>query len=271
MTVSAQVEAGSAGPAAAVGVEAGSAAPAAQAAATTRDVSVAFPSSKGRVTTALEGVTLTLGAGEFTAILGPSGCGKSTLLRAVGGLLPASVVRGEVDVMRRPDGSRATAWMPQRDGLLPWRRAMSNAMVGAIASGVPREEARVKARELFTQFGLAGFEGAWPHELSGGMRQRLALLRTCLADRPMLLLDEPFGALDPLTRRTMNDWLAGLNLTHGDEPRTVVLVTHDVDEAIALADRIVVMSGRPGRVVHDTRACGDDRFDRAALLGELGL
>ncbi|WP_062070627.1 ABC transporter ATP-binding protein [Demequina sediminicola] len=209
----------------------------------------------------LEDVSLTIKEREFVAILGPSGCGKSTLLRAMGGLLDErATIHGAVT------SAAPTAWMPQHDCLLPWRRAMSNAMVGAIAAGVPRDRAALRAAELFEEFGLAGFERAWPHEMSGGMRQRLALLRTCLSERPVLLLDEPFGALDPLTRRHMNAWLAGLNLAS-----TVVLVTHDVDEAIMLADRIVVLSGRPGRIIHETRAHGSGRFEREELLAALGV
>jgi ABC-type nitrate/sulfonate/bicarbonate transport system ATPase subunit len=139
--------------------------------------------------------------------------------------------------------------MPQRDGLLPWRRAWANALVGARIAGLDKAVADARARDLFEEFGLAGFERAWPHELSGGMRQRLALLRTCLPGSPVLLLDEPFGALDAITRRRLNAWLAGVDLAgHG---RSVVLVTHDVDEALLLADRVIVLSDRPGRVVLD--------------------
>ncbi|WP_062521961.1 ABC transporter ATP-binding protein [Demequina silvatica] len=228
-------------------------------------------------------MSLDVARGSFVAILGPSGCGKSTLLRAIGGLLgPRVAVSGSIDVPVGSDGRRATAWMPQRDGLLPWRRALSNAMVGAIVAGIPRETALPRARRLFQEFGLAGFERAWPHELSGGMRQRVALLRTCMTERPVLLLDEPFGALDPLTRRRMNRWLASLDLAgHGvagegtptgssSAGRSVVLVTHDVDEAMALADRVVVMSGRPGRVIADIRSRGGGTpFDREAILDAL--
>ncbi len=166
-------------------------------------------------------------------------------------------------------------------------------MVGAIAAGVPRERALPRARQLFEEFGLGGFERAWPHELSGGMRQRLALLRTCLAERPVLLLDEPFGGLDPVTRRRMNAWLASVNLAErtaaadagvvaadagaaGATGSGVVLVTHDIDEAMMLADRILVLSDRPGRVVHEARArrVSDNMargaaYDREALLTAL--
>lgn len=222
---------------------------------------------------ALDGVELAVADGEFVAVVGPSGCGKSTLLRALGGMLPRGAeVSGTLRVPSLPDGGAATAWMPQRDGLLPWRRAWSNALLGARIARVPRPDAEARAAELFETFGLSGFERAWPHELSGGMRQRLALLRTCLAGRPVLLLDEPFGALDPITRRRMNEWLAGVGLAGGlvgdaapgVGQQAVVLVTHDVDEALALADRVVVLSARPGRVVLD--AAGPSRAEVLAAL-----
>ncbi len=249
-----------------------------------RNLSITFPPRQraGTALRVLDGVDLTVGDGEFVAVLGPSGCGKSTLVRALGGLLdPRAEVSGEVMVPRDGLGRRATAWMPQRDGLLPWRRALQNAMVGAIAAGVPRERAYPRAQQLFQEFGLGGFERAWPHELSGGMRQRLALLRTCLAERPVLLLDEPFGGLDPVTRRRMNAWLATVRLTERTHESTlfdpsgttgsgVVLVTHDIDEAMTLADRIVVLSDRPGRVVYQAQAStGEVGFDHDALLSAL--
>ena len=233
------------------------------------DLSVAYPPrTRGDAEVAvLDRVSLTVADGEFVAVLGPSGCGKSTLLRVLADLAGAdAAVTGSVTVPRDAAGRRATAWMPQRDGLLPWRRALSNAMVGAIAAGVPRERAQPRARELFEEFGLAGFERAWPHELSGGMRQRLALLRTCLAERPVLLLDEPFGALDPVTRRRMNAWLAGIGLADR-AGSAVVLVTHDIDEAITLADRVLVLSERPGRVVLEAHAA--DGYDREEILAAL--
>jgi ABC-type nitrate/sulfonate/bicarbonate transport system ATPase subunit len=136
--------------------------------------------------------------------------------------------------------------MPQRDLLLPWRRALANATLGAEVSGHDLAGAEATARGLFERFGLAGFEEAWPSELSGGMRQRLALLRTFLQGRDVLLLDEPFGALDALTRRRMYAWLEELWLA---DRRTVLFVTHDVEEAISLSDRVLVMSARPGRIV----------------------
>jgi NitT/TauT family transport system ATP-binding protein len=136
--------------------------------------------------------------------------------------------------------------MPQRDLLLPWLNAIDNAALALRVAGASRAEARERAHPLFAAFGLEGFERARPDELSGGMRQRVAFLRTLLSGKPVLCLDEPFGALDALTRREMQEWLAG---ALAREPRTVLLVTHDVEEAAVLADRIVVLSPRPGRVV----------------------
>lgn len=188
----------------------------------------------------LAGVTVEVGDGEAVALLGPSGCGKSTLLRAVAGLLVPS--GGSVHVEGR------TAYMPQHDALLPWRRAVDNAALGAVVAGERRAEARRQAAELFEPFGLAGFERAWPAELSGGMRQRLALLRTFLVPSGTLLLDEPLGALDAITRRQMQGWVEERWLAEPTR-RGLLLVTHDVEEALLLADRVVVLSPRPGRVV----------------------
>jgi ABC-type nitrate/sulfonate/bicarbonate transport system ATPase subunit len=189
---------------------------------------------------ALDDVDLALRAGELTAVVGPSGCGKSTLLELMAGLQEPD----EGVVERRA----ACAYMPQRDLLLPWRDALGNAALALECQGVARAEARRRAVPLFERFGLAEFEGVRPAGLSGGMRQRVAFLRTLLQGRPVLLLDEPFGALDAITRADLREWLAA---ALADDPRTVLLVTHDVEEAVFLADRIVVLSPRPGRVVAD--------------------
>jgi ABC-type nitrate/sulfonate/bicarbonate transport system ATPase subunit len=186
---------------------------------------------------ALRGVSLRVAPGEIVALVGPSGCGKSTLLELVCGL-------------QRPDAGTvragAAALMPQRDALLPWLSALDNAGLALRVAGVSRARARALAHEHFAAFGLEGFERARPAALSGGMRQRVAFLRTLLAGRPVLCLDEPFGALDALTRLQMQRWLAG---ALEREPRTVLLVTHDVEEAVLLADRVALLSPRPGRVV----------------------
>ncbi len=197
--------------------------------------------------TALAGVDLGLRADEVLAVVGPSGCGKSTLLELVAGLQEPD--DGSVTVLGASGAAErraSCAYMPQRDLLLPWRDALGNAALALEFQGVGRAEARRRAEPLFERFGLADFEGARPAGLSGGMRQRVAFLRTLLAGRPVLLLDEPFGALDSITRASMQEWLAAALV---EEPRTVLLVTHDVEEAILLADRVAVLSPRPGRVV----------------------
>ena len=211
-----------------------------------------FAGRRGRShVVALDGATLEAAAGEVLAVVGPSGCGKSTLLELIAGL--QSPDEGDVavgDAVSAADRLRACAYMPQRDGLLPWRDALGNAALALECAGASRTDARRNAAPLFSRFGLEGFEHAYPPELSGGMRQRVAFVRTLLAGRPVLLLDEPFGALDSLTRGQMQEWLAGALAA---EPRTVVLVTHDVDEALLLADRVAIMSPRPGRVVAEVR------------------
>src|SRR4051794_34484392 len=186
---------------------------------------------------ALDGMDLRVAASEVIAVVGPSGCGKSTLLELVCGLLAPDA--GTVS-------APAAALMPQRDGLLPWLSALDNAALALRVAGASREAARAAARGHFAAFGLEGFERARPAELSGGMRQRVAFLRTLLAGRPVLCLDEPFASLDALTRAQAQGWLAE---ALAREPRTVLLVTHDVEEAVLLADRIALLSPRPGRVV----------------------
>jgi ABC-type nitrate/sulfonate/bicarbonate transport system ATPase subunit len=201
-------------------------------------VSRTFVTKRGEVK-ALERMSLRAAPGEVVAVVGPSGCGKTTLLELICGL-------------QSPDEGTVTAapavLMPQRDLLLPWATAIDNAALALRAQGVGRAEARAAADPWFERFGLAGFESARPAELSGGMRQRISFLRSMLAGKPVLALDEPFAALDAITRAEMQGWLAhALEL----ESRTVVLVTHDVEEAVVLGDRVVVMSPRPGRAVAD--------------------
>jgi ABC-type nitrate/sulfonate/bicarbonate transport system ATPase subunit len=186
---------------------------------------------------ALAGISLRVGYGEVYAVVGPSGCGKTTLLELIAGLASpdAGTIRAQPAVL-----------MPQSDLLLPWLSALDNAALGLRLAGMPRAGARGRAAALFGELGLAGFEQAMPRELSGGMRQRVAFLRTLLAGKPVLCLDEPFGALDAITRAEAQRWLAD---ALAREPRTVVLVTHDVEEAALLADRVAVLCARPGRVI----------------------
>jgi ABC-type nitrate/sulfonate/bicarbonate transport system ATPase subunit len=196
---------------------------------------------------ALEAVDISLPQHERLAIVGPSGCGKSTLLSAVAGL--AEPTGGTISIGGRTSAKERLArcaLMPQRDLLLPWRSAIDNGGLALENRGASRAEARRKARPLFERFGLAEFEDKLPAQLSGGMRQRVAFLRTLLAGKDVLLLDEPFGALDSITRGQMQEWLVS---ALDQEPRTVLLVTHDVDEALLLSDHVVVMSPRPGRIV----------------------
>jgi ABC-type nitrate/sulfonate/bicarbonate transport system ATPase subunit len=200
----------------------------------------------------IERLDLRVSAGQVLGIVGPSGCGKSTLLELVSGLRNPDAGRIEVGGARSA-AERLTrcAFMPQRDLLLPWLAAIDNAALALRNRGASRSEARRGAHPLFERFGLAGFEGSRPAELSGGMRQRIAFLRTLLAGKPVLLLDEPFASLDAITRAEMQEWLAKALAV---ESRTAILVTHDVEEALYLSDRVAVLSARPAHQITELSA-----------------
>jgi ABC-type nitrate/sulfonate/bicarbonate transport system ATPase subunit len=204
----------------------------------------------GRRLTALSNLTFDIGDGEFVSLIGPSGSGKSTLLDVIAGL--TAVDQGEIalggETLTTAERLGRTAYMRQRDLLLPWRTAAENAGLALEVRGMPRKSAIARARARFPEFGLGGFADAYPGQLSGGMRQRVAFLRTVLANQSLLLLDEPFGALDALTRAEMQEWLLGL---WHREQSAVLLVTHDVDEAIFLGDRVIVFTPRPGQIAHE--------------------
>ena len=202
---------------------------------------------RGADVAALEGLDLEVKPGEVLGVVGPSGCGKSTLLELVAGLQePDAGTVAVGDASTPAERREASTLMPQRDLLLPWRDALGNAALALEARGMGGREAREQAAPYFERFGLASFERTRPAALSGGMRQRVAFIRTLLPGRPVLLLDEPFAALDAITRAEMQQWLADALAA---EPRTVLLVTHDVEEALFLSDRVAVLSPRPGRVV----------------------
>jgi len=198
------------------------------------------------VVPAVEAVSLTVQRREFVTLLGPSGCGKSTVLGMIGGLVRPDAGRvlidGEPVVAPNP---HKVAVVFQDAGLFPWRTALDNVGFGLELQGVGAARRREIALGLLEPMGLRGFEGKYPRELSGGMRQRVAIARALALDTPVLLMDEPFGALDEQTRLLMGEWLVGIRRR---TPKTVVFVTHSLQEAIALSDRIVVMTARPGRV-----------------------
>lgn len=218
------------------------------------DVRKSFATPDGPLAV-LDGITVTVRPGEFVAVIGPSGCGKSTLFDVLTGQqTPDSgtvTFTGTISAGPSSDeraGRAPVAHMPQRDLLLPWRTVLDNTALGMDVQGVPRREGRRRAAALFADFGLDGFENSYPDELSGGMRQRAALLRTMVQNRPIVALDEPLGALDSLTRTDLQLWLQRVWTEH---PRTMLMITHDVREALLLADRVLVLSPRPARIVRD--------------------
>jgi NitT/TauT family transport system ATP-binding protein len=204
-----------------------------------------FPSAGGPGHEVLRNCSFEIRRGEFVSIVGPSGCGKTTLFNAIAGLVrPTS---GEVliggDLVRGP--SARVGYMLQKDLLMPWRTALENVTLGLEIRGVPRGEARERGLEHLRRYGLAGFEHHYPRALSGGMRQRVALVRTLVAQPEIVLLDEPFSALDYQTRLTLETDVVRIIREAGC---TAVLITHDIDEAISVSDRVIVLGGKPARV-----------------------
>lgn len=219
-----------------------------------RDVGMTFDAKNGPVT-ALQGLTFNVRDHEFVSIVGPSGCGKSTVLRLVAGL--AQVTSGKIEIDgETPNEARLArrfGFVFQSSVMLHWRTALENVLLPSEVMGEVNSERRKFATDLLHQVGLKGYESLYPRQLSGGMRQRVAIARALSYRPPILLMDEPFGALDALTRRKLHSLL--LQLWAGSDRKTVIFITHDVDEAVLLSDRILVMSGSPGRI--DTEIVND--------------
>jgi ABC-type nitrate/sulfonate/bicarbonate transport system ATPase subunit len=208
-------------------------------------VSMAF-ATPGGTFQALAPITLSIPGGRFVSLIGPSGCGKSTIFNIIAGLLQPTSGRIVIDGVEATGTIGRVGYMLQKDLLLPWRTVLDNVILGMEIQGRPLGEARKRALPLLQRYGLAGFEHLYPSSLSGGMRQRAALLRTLLFDTDVILLDEPFGALDAQTKLQMQEWLLQL---WSDFGKTVIFVTHDIEEAIYLSDEVHVMGTRPGHIV----------------------
>jgi len=207
-----------------------------------RNLQVTYPAGRRQVT-ALQDFSLEVRAGEFCCIVGPSGCGKSTFLRVLAGLVPYNT--GQVEIRREDTARPLTAMVFQEHALLPWRTVLDNVAFGPENRGIPRAERYRHAREILTKMGLSGFEHAYPHQLSGGMKQRVGIARALANDPEVLLMDEPFAALDAQTRNLMQEELLRI---WAQFSKTVIYVTHAIEEAVLLGDRVVVMTARPGRV-----------------------
>jgi NitT/TauT family transport system ATP-binding protein len=208
------------------------------------DLQVSFGDVK-----AVDGLTFTVGRGEFVSLLGPSGCGKSTLLKAIAGLVQPTAGR-----IRQADTCRRIGFMFQKPLLLPWRTALDNVLLPVeieIGGNVVDPTDRQRARQMLEMVQLADFAGAYPHQLSGGMQQRVALARALMSDPDLLLLDEPFGALDEMTRDALNEELLRLWQSQATRLHSIVMVTHSISEAVTLSDRVLVFSQRPARLVED--------------------
>lgn len=209
-----------------------------------RDINLSYFTLEGE-TEALRGLSLKVRSGEFVGIVGQSGCGKSTLLSLMAGILEPTSGEVLVDGKLVEGPSPIFGYMLQQDYLFEWRSILDNVLIGPEIQGLDMAKSRDKAMELLHQYGLGGFISHFPHQLSGGMRQRAALARTLCTDPDILLLDEPFSALDFQTRLALANEVGEILRSEG---KTVILVTHDISEAVSMADRVVVMSKRPGRV-----------------------
>lgn len=223
-------------------------APAAIAKVRLSNISVDYPTPDGKRVRVLDNVSLDVAPGEFVSIIGPSGCGKSTLLRIVSDLVQPSAGTAEIDAVPASKTHERVGFMFQRDTLLPWASVAENIRVGLELSGVKPNESHTRVAELISFLRLTGFEKHRPHELSGGMRQRVALGRLLAFEPDIYLMDEPFGALDSQTKATMGFELLRIWSTYR---RSVLFVTHDIDEAVLLSDRVIVLSSRPARIKLD--------------------
>lgn len=213
-----------------------------------RDASCVYTRRRGHPIVAVERLDMEIAAGEFVSVVGPSGCGKSTLLRVLAGLRPPS--RGTVELRPESRARPLTATVFQEYSIFPWRTVLGNVRLGLDAAGLPRRDANARARDWIDRVGLSGFVDAFPHSLSGGMKQRVALARALVLEPEVLLMDEPFAALDAQLRKILQDELLRICEEHR---YTVVFVTHSLEEAILLSDRIVLMTARPGRVKQEYR------------------
>lgn len=215
-----------------------------------KNVSKTYFMDNGEKLETLNNINIELGDSEFVSIIGPSGCGKSTIFRLITGLEGSYSGDIYINDVAADKSDETVSFMLQKDLLMPWRKIMDNVILPLELRGISRKESVEEARKHFAEFGLEGFEDSYPDQLSGGMRQRAALLRTFLVGSPIMLLDEPFGALDAITRSDMQEWLLKVWQVNR---KSVLFITHDIDEAIYLSDRVYVISNRPGTIIYELK------------------
>ncbi|HAE42641.1 MAG TPA: nitrate ABC transporter ATP-binding protein [Clostridiales bacterium] len=230
-----------------------------------KNVSKTYMMDQGKRLDTLDDVSLVLNDKEFVSIVGPSGCGKSTIFRLITKI--ENEFQGEILINDLPvkDSGATISYMQQKDLLMPWRKVIDNVILPLEIKGFSRERSLKLASEHIDEFGLTGFELAYPNQLSGGMRQRAALLRTFLVDSNIMLLDEPFGALDAMTRTGMQEWLMNIWQTY---QKSVLFITHDIDEAIFLSDRVYILSERPGHVLYQLNIDFDRPRNKSIMVSE---
>jgi ABC-type nitrate/sulfonate/bicarbonate transport system ATPase subunit len=230
-------------------------------------LSLSYKMEAGKTINILDDINFSVREGSFVCILGPSGCGKSTLFNLIAGLIPPTSGNIYLDSEKINNRTGLVGYMFQKDLLLPWRSVLENITLGTEIKGRDKAESKARAMSYINKYGLAGFENYYPKFLSGGMRQRAAFLRTMMLDNQVMLLDEPFGALDAQTRLAMQEWL---HEVWRDSKKTIIFITHDVDESLFLAEEVLVLSHRPSKIIRNIHVPLPEKRDYE-MMGQMDI